>query len=100
MKIAYSIQNRKKEYKLILKHSYLKSGDSIEGYVMDYKLELEVGVVLEQISDVFEICEYKEKNVEDFLKEVGNIKPIMSNEEVSNKFVDYAQKIVSLVNGK
>lgn len=99
-KIADSIQNMKKEYKMILKHPHLKSGDSIEGYVMDYKLELEVGVVLEQISDVFEICEYKEKNVEDFLKEVGNIKPIMSNEEVSKELVDYAQKIVSLFNGK
>lgn len=67
---------------------------------MDYKLELEVGVVLENISDVFEICEYKEKNVEYFLKEVGNIKPVMSDEEVSKKLVDYAQKIVSLVHGK
>ncbi len=85
---------------MILKHPHLKSGDSIEGYVMDYKLELEVGVVLENISGVFEICEYKEKNVEDFLKEVGNIKPVMSNEEVSKELVDYAQKIVSLVHGK
>jgi len=98
--IADSIKNLKKEYKMILKHPHLKSGDSIEGYVMDYKLELEVGVVLENISDVFEICEYKEKDVEDFLKEVGNIKPVMSNEAVSKELVDYAQKIVSLVHGK
>lgn len=98
--IAKSIQNLKKEYKMILKHPHLKSGDSIEGYVMEYKLELEAGVVMENISDIFEICEYKEKNVEDFLKEVGNIKPVMSNEEVSKELVDYAQKTVSLVHGK